>query len=510
MERLLLDTERAVKLETSRELRHLLEQVLHTTVPDQSLSRKIQLCLSESITNLVLHSEPRATRIVMRFGSDSCGWWLDILDDGGPWDPTKHNRSELISEFCEAEGGRGVALIHDQCDHLDYQPASDAELNRLRLIWNSPEQSRGPKILIVEDDAPLRRLYEIYLSGVFEVTTAASGREALLELKKEKFDLVLSDICMPQMDGMALREKLIEDSGSRLIPFVFLTAMNDADHLERASSLGIDDYLVKPANKAQLIRTIQRVLQRSRQIYQQLTDRIDRGITSAMAPSLPEVVNGWRLGVASRHTGSGGGDLLLHQSGEDKFQLVLADIMGHDDGAKFFAHACGGYLRGLMHAMGTDGDPAQLLEQLSDYAMQDRLMSKITLTCCSVALSPGGEITLASAGHLPPLRISPTGVEALSIGGILPGLLPATRYQSSKLKIACGERIALYTDGLFESAANEVLRRQLEERITSALADTLDAPIDRALRQVMTVFDQLAGTPPKDDVLLLLMEPVES
>ena len=69
----------------------------------------------------------------------------------------------------------------------------------------------------------------------------------------------------------------------------------------------------------------------------------------------------------SRHTGRGGGDLLLHQSGNDRFQLMLADIMGHDDSAKFFAHAYGGYLRSMMHAIGTDDDPAQLLEQLSNF-----------------------------------------------------------------------------------------------------------------------------------------------
>jgi len=97
-----------------------------------------------------------------------------------------------------------------------------------------------------------------------------------------------------------------------------------------------------------------------------------------------------------------------------------------------------------------------------------------------VTLSPGGKITLASAGHPPPLRISKNGTKAIPIGGILPGLLPATTYQTESIHLANGERIALYTDGLFESAEDSDTRKQLEARITTALTDTLNNPIEQS------------------------------
>ena len=508
MNRIYIETQKLVTLEAVREMRHLLEQVTQTVIPNVSLARNMLLCLSEVTTNLVKHPSSEASRMGMCLGRDNFGWQLEILDNGNPWDPTKQVKPGILDEFCDAETGRGIALLHMQCDHIEYYPSNGSQLNRLRLNWKTPDCPRRSKILIVDDDEAVRALYVLYLRDVFDVTTAASGQEALMELNAEQIDLVLSDICMPGMDGMALREYLIEDTDSRLTPFVFLSAMNDTALLEKASGLGIDDYLVKPISKTQLIGTIQRVLKRSRQIYQQLTNRIDEGITSALAPRLPERVNGWRLGVSSRHTGSGGGDLLLYQSGDSRFQIVITDIMGHDDSAKFFAHACGGYLRGIMHAVGAEGDPANMLTQLSDFAMQDKLMSKVTMTCCSASLSPGGEISLASAGHPPPLHISKTGTRQVPVGGILPGLLPATNYQSVSLQLVAGERIALYTDGLFESAADNNARKNLEDRITTTLTDTLNLPINESLAQLMSEFDKLAGTPPRDDALLLLMEPV--
>jgi len=508
MNRIFLDNKRYATLDAIREMRHLLEKVALSAVPYLSIRRRMLLCLSEAITNLVKHPKSEASRMGMRFGRNNLEWWLEILDNGNSWDPTKHVDLAKL-EFREAEDGRGIALLHMQCDHIEYHPSNGAESNRLRLSWKIPDHKQRPNILIVEDDETLRRLYGLYLGEAFEVTTAASGEEALLKLDTTQIDLVLSDICMPQMDGIALREQLTENIDSQLIPFVFLTAKSDTAHLERAANLGIDDYLVKPIDKLRLNRTIQRVLTRSLQTHQQLTDRIDKKITSALAPEIPDRASGWRLGAMSRHTGRGGGDLLLHQSGNDRFQLMLADIMGHDDSAKFFAHAYGGYLRSMMHAIGTDGDPARLLEQLSNFALQDKLVSNVILTCCSATLSTGGGISFASAGHPPPLHVSKTGTQPVPVGGILPGLLPATAYQSVSLRLPVGERIALYTDGLFESATDNSARKKLEDRIITILTETLNLPINESLAQVMGIFDRLAGTPPSDDALLLLMEPAE-
>jgi len=510
MEHLLFDTQKPATLEAVRELRHHLERVLLDAVPYPPMRQRILLCLSEAVTNLVLHAKPKATHITTRFGRDELIWYLEILDDGAPWNLTEHKHSHILSGFELTVNGRGAGILHAQCDQMEYNSGNGTQLNRLRLVWTTSKQKQRATILIVEDDNALRKLYTLYLDHRFEILTASNGHEALKKIITKKVDLVLSDINMPEMSGLSLREELNQKRDTDIIPFIFLTAFDNDSIKKHASDLGIDDYLVKPIDKSQLINTIDRVLERSRQIYQQLTDRIDKSITTSLSPSLPNQSHNWRLSISTRNTGIGGGDLLLHKLDENSLQFVLADIMGHDDSAKFFAHACSGYLHGLLQSQSkiTDENSVQLLEQLSEFAMQDELMSKITLTCCSAVLSPAGKICLASAGHPPPLRISKTGIKFVPVVGVLPGLLQDATYQSETLHITVGERIAFYSDGLFESAADGNLRWQLEDRIISALSETLSLPIDQALSIVMETFDQFAGSPPKDDVLLLLMEPI--
>jgi len=231
--------------------------------------------------------------------------------------------------------------LHEQCDRIEYQTEDTSQLNCLKLSWLKAEKNQRPTILIVDDDNSLRQIYKQYLKHDFEVVTAVSGKEALEKLKIKKIDLVLSDIYMPQMDGVSLREYLINDPDSRLIPFVFLTSAINTKLMEKANNLGIDDYMVKPVEQPHLIHTFQCVLKRSKQINEQLNERLDKDITSSLTPKLPSETHNWRLSVASRNTGRGGGDILLHQSGHNQFKFVITDIMGHDDSAKFFAHVCG-------------------------------------------------------------------------------------------------------------------------------------------------------------------------
>ena len=507
MDRLLFETQKPVTLEAARELRHLLTQVTQAAVPDHSIQQRILLCLSEAATNLVLHTEPKASQIIMRFGQDSYCWWLEILDNGSPWDPTQYEQADILANFELTENGRGTALLHAQCDQMEYSCDNNTKLNRLRLLWLRPKQHQRPTILIVEDDDSLRRIYTHYLANNFIVQTASNGHEALEQLKSNKIDLVVSDINMPEMTGLSLREKLNQINDTDITPFIFLTALDNTHIQEHASSLGIDDYLIKPVNKTQLIHSINRILERSQQIYQQLTHRIDKSITSALTPRLPDTSHGWRLRIASRNTGIGGGDLLLHQQNKEQLMLALVDIMGHDDSAKFFAYAYGGYLRGLMHTSEEDTSPSRLLERLSECALKDKILSQTTLTSCVASLSSKGKITLASAGHPAPILLSKAGAELISVGGILPGLLPSTTYQTKTLQLVTGERIALYTDGLFESATDNDARKELELGITKKLIDTINIPIEQSLNQAMDLFDALAGPTPKDDALLLLIEP---
>lgn len=489
-----------------REFRHALQAHIATQVP-VAISQKILLSLSESITNIIEHGDA-VTHLGFRFSELSDGWELTISDNGNSWDPTQHLDDNLLTEFCAIENGRGIALIHAQSDQINYFPGDDNKVNELQLFWAFPKTQKRQTILIVEDNNSLRLLYKTYLDKSYDIITAINGYQALELLATHNIDLVLSDIKMPQMNGLSLRKKINQQPGNELIPFVFLTAQDDDLVQEQAVDLGIDDYLIKPVQKAQLLKVSQRILGRSKQVYQKLTTRLDKQITDSLKPTIPSIAHGWKLQVASRNTGSGGGDLLLHRNFNAMTQLLLTDIMGHDASAKFFSHAYGGYLHGLIQSMQDYQAPSYLLEQLSNSALDDNLLSKITLTCCSIQLSNAGIISIASAGHPAPLLISEDKVSAINTSGVLPGLLKDCQYEVTHLTIESGQRIALFTDGLFDSASNNQQRFELQQKITESLLTTLALPIDQAINHVMALFDELTAAQPSDDTLLLLLEPI--
>lgn len=507
MDVLLLSTEHSSELPAVRTVRELLSDVIKISVPSRTLRNTMELCLSEVATNVVEHN-PSATWFKVSFGRNTQGWWLSLEDNGDAWDPLAFSCDDVLDMFTEEESGRGVGLVKALTDDIQYQEGQPGQFNSLRLIWNQPDRSYQPSVLIVEDDPSQRRLYEAYLAGSFKTLSVPDGESAIKLIREQDVDLVLSDIRMPGMSGIELREKLAEDDLTNITPFIFLTSESSAETQAQAVGMGIDDYLIKPVNKALLIQTIDRVLERSKQIYKQLTSRINSRISASMKPTAPEQSHHWNLQARSRNTGVGGGDMILQKDFESHLLIALIDIMGHDEVSKFFSYAYGGYLRGLMSTMDSDNaTPSKLLESLSDSAFQDELLGQITLTCCTMAFEKSGRITIASAGHPSPLHITHDSVTEVPVGGMLPGLMNDTEYDAVTLQLKAPERLAIFTDGLYESADDNEGRHHLEVEIKKELQNTLHLPLDKAIDQIMERFDELAGTPPNDDTLLLLIEP---
>ncbi|OEE60862.1 hypothetical protein A1OO_16590 [Enterovibrio norvegicus FF-33] len=470
------------------------------------LSNKIQLCFAEAAANLVNHASPQPTFIDVALECQNESWLLHLSDDGQSWNPTLPNRVQTLDTFEEKEGGRGLALIQSLTDDMEYTKRTTFGTNRLTLKWTIQQITTKPTVLIVEDDDSQRRLYSAYLSEHYRIFEAENGEKALAFLLHHPVDLVISDIRMPGMDGLSLKKALHEHTNTLLTPFIFLTFSDNPETRNNALGLGIDDYMVKPVAKTSLMQSVQRVLNRSDQIYRQLTNKINQRITNALTPSLPRSSHGWELAVASRNTGIGGGDLVLYRDTPDFLMLNVADVMGHDVAAKFFSYAYGGYLRGLMYQVEKEDDPcATLLNRLSDCALEDNLLSQVILTCSSIALFNNGHMQIASAGHPAPIKVSANDVQTLDIGGILPGVLYGAEYEVLSLDVKEGERIAIYTDGLFEAAEDNAARQKLTDKVMEALQQTLALPLHEATEAVMQSFEHY-GERHKDDATLILLQ----
>ena len=120
------------------------------------------------------------------------------------------------------------------------------------------------RVLIVDDDPDIVRLvrYNLSHSG-FEVQTAATGREALELVQKQPPDLVVLDVMLPDVDGLEVCRTLRQQSSSRRIPILMLTARGEEIDRVVGFELGADDYVSKPFSPRELVLRVKSILRRS-------------------------------------------------------------------------------------------------------------------------------------------------------------------------------------------------------------------------------------------------------
>ena len=117
------------------------------------------------------------------------------------------------------------------------------------------------KILAVDDSASMRQMVSFTLKGAgFDVTEASDGVEALNTAKSNKFDLVISDVNMPNMDGLTLVGELRKLGDFKFTPILLLTTESSAEKKKEGKAAGATGWIVKPFNPDQLLKTVNKVL----------------------------------------------------------------------------------------------------------------------------------------------------------------------------------------------------------------------------------------------------------
>ncbi len=119
---------------------------------------------------------------------------------------------------------------------------------------NAPWKNKS--ILIVDDYPAVRRAIKDIITGLgMTAEEAENGLEAQSMLKDKKFDMVLSDLVMPEMDGFELTEALRNTPQYRRLPIVIISTHDDAKYIFRALHLGADDYIIKPPTM-EMVKTV--------------------------------------------------------------------------------------------------------------------------------------------------------------------------------------------------------------------------------------------------------------
>jgi len=468
----------------ARNFRAAFSTVMNSAGLSDNESNKFLLAMSEVVTNLQKHTRPAPKHVRVTLHRLRAQWRLTIADDGPPFTGFRE-KAELASIADLNEDGRGLYLVHSQFPDFKYEPGTRSNENWNTLTLTLPFQSGSldlPKAAIIDDDPVFLEVIKAYLEGSFSVICFQDANKALQDLSTNVVDLVISDIRMPGIDGYMFRRSLQNGGNMNTVPFIFITGADSPSNREMAAELSIDDYLTKPIDKQQLISTIRRVMKRAANLRDTIGDRLDVEITDALRPGFQNHPNGFQTAVAHEAATAGGGDILIERELEQGHLIIFADIMGHGEQAKFFAHAFTGYAYGAIRALSKNASPKVLLSELSDLFLSDRLLKNSFATALALMVYPDGKISFAAAGHPPPFILTQNGFINLEISGPLLGLMEEPEYTEIQHQLPINERLVLFTDGISEAGRTMITQpADLFDTSPTEMANWTDQKIADAL-----------------------------
>lgn len=251
---------------------------------------KIEKTVDNLISNAIKYSHS-GSKIEISLHCEKHQWHLEIKDYG--LGISAEARKKLFKEFYRGDNkansrivgsGIGLLLVKSYVTMHGGKIEFDSEENkgssfRITIPYRevvernesiksesvSMESTATPvhkmlRILVVEDNSDLLEFLQKSMEGIYKVSTAGDGVEAWTLIQKETFDLIISDIMMPHMDGFELCRKIKSTFETAHIPIVLLTSLSEKVNQLEGLGLGADDYITKPFDIALLFQRIKSIL----------------------------------------------------------------------------------------------------------------------------------------------------------------------------------------------------------------------------------------------------------
>ncbi|MBL7855386.1 MAG: response regulator [Cyclobacteriaceae bacterium] len=201
----------------------------------------------------------------------------------------------LVKEYAELMKGRiSVHSVVGQGTRFDVRLPLTITSEEVQLQESNPSQpvqAEGPAngspdlplLLLADDNEDIRVFIKTCLGKTYRYAEAKDGGEALRQAREHLPDLIISDVMMPVMDGIALCNEIKTDTRTNHIPFIMLTAKSADESRLKGLRTGADEYVIKPFDKTELVLRVQNLLS----LQQKLRDHIQREVLTA--PDTPNV-----------------------------------------------------------------------------------------------------------------------------------------------------------------------------------------------------------------------------
>ena len=327
------------------------------------------------------------------------------------------------------------------------------------------------KILSVDDELDLEILLTQYFrrkirKGEYEFSFAHNGLEALkMMLEKKDFDIILSDINMPEMDGITLLTK-INEMRNPALKCIMVSAYGDMGNIRSAMNNGAFDFATKPIDLDDLSRTIEKAIEeiefvrKSQQEHTQLVSiksdlavagEIQQAILPQRFPPIEEMADMVDLFATMTPAKEVGGDFFdFFKIDEKRLGFVIADVSGKGVPASIFMAVS----RTLLRATGMRGiDTNECLNYVNNMLCHESIDSMFVTVFYGIYNTETGLVEYTKAGHTPPYVVRADGtVDALPMSeNIVAGMFDDFTFTQSTLQLDKGDMLVLFTDGVTEA-----------------------------------------------------------
>ena len=379
------------------------------------------------------------------------------------------------------------------------------------------------KILVVDDEPDvepmvLQRMRRAIRSGRYEFVFAHDGLEALDKLNEENdIDMVLSDINMPKMDGLALLEQIPKvDPNLRC---VIISAYGDMKNIRTAMNRGAFDFVTKPVDFEDLEVTIERTLSHLLEWREALSSRdklvalqneldIASNIQQSILPGqFPEAPSYQLFGSMDPARTVGGDFFDVIRLDNNRIGLAIADVSDKGVPAALFMMSSRTLLKGA--AIGHP-EPGDVLKEVNDLLYPDNETMMFVTVLYAVYDPATGQVTYANAGHNPPLIVHPDGTSTLvpPTGGVALGVMPDINFKQNTVICAPGDIFVCYTDGVTEAMNADGEEFGLE-RLQQVFRDNLSSDSHSLTQAIFDAVNAFAGeTAQSDDITCLALRHV--
>lgn len=393
-----------------------------------------------------------------------------------------------------------------------------------------------PASILIVDDTPanLQVLAGMLKERGYRVRPVPSGEMALSAARREPPDLILLDINMPEMNGYEVCERLKADDEFRSIPVIFISALTESLDKVLAFAKGGLDYITKPFQMEELharvethlkLRRLQIGLEEANARLERTNGRMSRDLKAAAKiqktflpqtiPEIPGLEFAWSYQPCDELAGDGLNIILLD---EDQIGLYVLDVSGHGVSAALLSVTLSRLLSPpsdpastLVKGRDTAGKfdltpPAEVAERLNLLFPYDIATEQYATLVYGVLDVLTGDFRYVSAGHPGPLHLDAGGTARIIDSPGFPVGLASEAYEERCIRLATGERLYLYSDGLPDAMS------PTGERFGDArLLDMATAGAKRPLGEgIAVMLDEITrwqgGESLQDDISLLAVE----